>query len=632
MSWFGFAADWEKPLPPVRDLRAMVAEVADEAPDGVHQLSLNCAAGAVGRRAITARDRIVECELDGPAELLVAGDVRLYNRRDVAHALGLRDDGRSDLELVRMGYVRWGAEVVTHLIGNFAFAIWDGRSRKVVAARDHFGVRPLYYRHSRGKVLIASDLRQILAATPERLPFSRERVLDHLLSDYPVGGRTFFDGIGLLKPGYVVSMGDSDLAERRYWLPPPAEQPFRSHEDVSRAFSDLFRQVVRDHLESEHPIVAHSSGGFDSTSILAVANEIYEAEPGRPLLATASATMPGHDCDETERIDAVERRVRFSGTRWLASAKNDADLREPSLSGPGIRRGLGGGPPSDLDFARQLGARVLLGGFGGDDIAYASGIFRELVRRGAWRTVIAQTALLEPRSYGRQLLRDAVSGLVPPRYVRWIRRGLPARPRVPPAWLGPELRARYPGGPDQLYDPPDHPWETHVQRGVWRQLTNPRVGELVDLHRAYASTGGLELRLPYLDVRLAELVVGVPAALRLPHGNMRRLQRDALASIMPSEVLARRVRGSFGSLWSANAREILPEVAEIIEEGEWSIGPFVDRREARLLLRRHESRTLADRDDDWRALRQVVDFAMLEAWTRRVSGYYSSRSREVADD
>jgi asparagine synthase (glutamine-hydrolysing) len=603
----------------------MSAANTSRAPDGVDELSFRSAAGAIGRRAVTARDRSVVCELDEASELLVVGDVRLYNRREVASALGLGDEGRSDLELVRRGYGRWGADLTRRLIGDFAFAIWDGRSRKVIAARDHFGVRPLYYRHAGGKVLIGSDLRQILAATPGRLPLSSQRVLDYLLSDYPVAGRTFFEGVSLLKPGYLVTMTASASTERRYWTPPPAEQSFQSYEEACRAFADLFRLAVRDRLESDHPIVAHSSGGFDSTSILAVAREVYDAEPHRPRLATASVTVPSHESDETARIEAVERRLGFHGIRWPAAAKNDVDLRDPSLLGPGIRRGLAGGPARDLEFAREIGARVLLGGFGGDDVAYASGVFRELARRGAWRTVLTEAAMVEPRSYGFQLLRDSIRGLVPPRHVHWLRNRHPARSRTPPSWLGPALRPIYPGEPDQLYDPPDFPWSTHLQRGVWRQLTNPRVGELVDVRRGYASQGEVELRFPYLDVRLAELVVGIPAELRLPHGNMRRLQRDALEGIMPVEVLARRTRGSFGSIWSENARRILPEVSEIIEEGDWLTAPYVDRRVARRMLRAVSARVITDGDQDWRVLRQVVDFAVFEAWTRRVSSYYSSR-------
>jgi asparagine synthase (glutamine-hydrolysing) len=629
MSWFGFAANWTESPSLIPEVRAMAAARESLAPDGVHEAQLRRAAGVVGIRAVTVRDRSVVCEVDEEAEILAVGDVRLYNRRDVARALGRSEFGGSDLHLIRMGYQRWGAEVAKHLIGDFAFAIWDGRAERVVAARDHAGIRPLYYRSTRDQVLIATDVSQILAATPERLPFSSEHILDYLLSDYPRHGQTFFEGVNLLKPGHTLIVTRERIEERRYWYPPPAELPFRSYGDVCAAFSDLFRQVVREHLESDYPIVAHLSGGFDSTSILAVADEIYGAEPNRPRLVTASATVPGLDCDETDRMDAVARRIRFSGTRWLARAKNDADLRDPSLSAPGIRRGMAGGPAGDLEYAKEIGGRVLLGGFGGDDVAYASGIFRELVRRGAWRTVIAETLLRFPAPTGLRFLADATRGVVPPRYIDRFRDRWPARKGAPPAWLGPELRAIYPGQPDSRDEPRGYPWQTHLQREVWRQLTNPRVGVLIDIRAAQASAGGLELRLPYMDVRLAELAIGVPAALRLPHGVMRRLQRDALAAMWPPELLRHTTRVSFGAAFSENTRRLLPEMHEIIHEGEWLSAPFVDRRQAQRLLGEAETRTSPDDDDHWRALRPVADFAVMEAWTRCVCRYYSSR--EVFD-
>ena len=74
-----------------------------------------------------------------------------------------------------------------------------------------------------------------------------------------------------------------------------------------------------------------------------------------------------------------------------------------------------------------------------------------------------------------------------------------------------------------------------MQRGIWRSLTSPTVGEFVGVHNSYAAGGGVELRLPYLDVRLVEFVIRAPPALRLPHGWMRRLQYEAFDSLtMPA--------------------------------------------------------------------------------------------------
>jgi asparagine synthase (glutamine-hydrolysing) len=555
--------------------------------------------------------------------LLVVGDVRLYNRQDVASALGRGDLGRSDLFLVREAYARWGPDAVERFIGDFAFVIWDGRARRVTAARDHLGVRPLCYRLDSKGGVVASDVDLVLAGTPERFRLNPERMLDYLSDDYAHHGQTFFAGVNSLKPAHVLAATRSGATETRYWFPPPESTTLRSYGDVCEAFSDVFRTATRDRLESEHPIVAHASGGFDSSTIVVVADEAYASAPERPPLTLASATMKGLRVDETDKIDALARSVRFPSFRWNARAKNDLDFREPLLVAPGLRRGVAGGPLADLDHARERGARVLLNGFGGDEVSYARGIFRELVRRLQWGTLVSE-AMSFPLRRGLRFLADSWRGLVPPHYADRWRGRWPGRPRKPPPWLGPELRSIYPGQPDSRDGLEGYPWRSYVQRDLWRVLNDPRVSECIDVISAQAAHAGLEARMPYVDVRLIELVLSIPVELRRPGGDMRRLQRDALSKLLPPEIAARPGQVPFDTVWTENTRLLLPCVRALVEEGEWLSAPFVSRREAANMLATEEAR---GEMGPWRAMYLVASIGIAEAWTREVLRFYTSRSR-----
>jgi asparagine synthase (glutamine-hydrolysing) len=622
MSWFALAASWTGRTSPAAQVRAMGSALAHLAPDGTDEAALSGVAAALGRRAVTLADRALACDVDAAAKVLVVGDVRLFNRRELARALGLRDGEVSDLGLVRAGYQRWGRDVVSRLVGGFAFALWDGERRSVLAARDHLGLRPLHYRWTDDGVLVASDASQLVAATPERLPPRAEKVLDYLLGDFAQAGRSFLDGVELLAPGHCLVATAGGAAAQRYWFPPSGEVPARSERELAEAFLATFRQVVRDNLESAWPLVAHMSGGFDSTSILAVADEIYRAESGRPKLVTASALAPGLECDETPRIDVVARHVGFEGMRWSALATNHLDLTEPLLGAPGVRRGIAGGPPRDLEHAREIGARVLIAGSGGDEVGYARGIFRHLVAERAWRTLIRETLLAFPPRIGLHHLADGLRGVLSPELTDRLRDRWPGRPREAPATLGPSLRGLYPGAPDTRDEPAGYPWRDHLQRGLWRSLTSPSTSEFLHVHNLFALSGGVELRVPYLDVRLVELVLGAPPSLRLPHGGMRRLQREALRPLMPPENMAHNARVSFASAWAANTRRLLPQMAEIIETGDWLSEPFVERAAARRLLRSGAEGVGAE---SWAALDRLWAIASFEAWTRRLARYYSSR-------
>jgi asparagine synthase (glutamine-hydrolysing) len=142
---------------------------------------------------VVARDAQVAPFLDPVRNVLVAGDVRLYNVEEVRRALGVpASESLSDLVLAYRGYLQWGADVPTRLVGDFAFAVWDEGRRSLFAARDQLGVRPLYYRWSSEGVFAASDVRQLLPRAGGRLALDEDHILESLAKGFRRFGRTFF--------------------------------------------------------------------------------------------------------------------------------------------------------------------------------------------------------------------------------------------------------------------------------------------------------------------------------------------------------------------------------------------------------------------------------------------------------
>lgn len=557
---------------------------------------------------------------------LFIGDIRLDNRREIELSLRCSAD-TLDGDLILLGFERWGEQFLDRICGDFAFAIWDARRRVLFAARDPFGVKTFYYAisESTGRILFSNDLEPLVGQV-DRTALDSEMAIDYLLTSFRHHRRTFFRDVIRLQPGHFLTATERTHSQSRYFFPPSQESSLQKTGDYFEEFRRLLKVAVHDRLESRHPILAHLSGGIDSTSIVLLADEIYEAD-GRALrapLTTASAVFPGLPCDESAIIAATRRRVRFPGETWIACDAKWENLRHPSVSWPGSPAPISGGSTGDLEIARRVGAKTILSGVGGDELSFATGVFRDLAASGRWVTLIRETIGCDRFSPSQKwkYLRDAPRGLVPRSIGRWRRRLAPMRRGSPPAWFGPSLRAAWPGVNERPRAEDDalDLNRTWTQRQTWNALTTVTAGVPADYRAHYAAEGGIEMRFPFLDRRLVTFVLSIPRQHRLPGGYMRRLQWQGLKERMPPEVLAPGRIISAESARRTEGQNAVPLYREIIEGREWRSGDWVDQGAARSLLRRtiDASKRGTDYVGDWQCLQRI---ATLEAWHRAVLSY-----------
>src|SRR5262249_31629737 len=153
--------------------------------------------------------------------------------------------------------------------------------------------------------------------------------------------------------GHRVVCDAGGAKETRYWTPPIEPRLSPPYPEACEALRATFQRAVRDRLGSDHAIIAHSSGGFDSSTIVMVADAMYRPEPGRPSLPTASALARGMESDDSRYMDAVDARVTFGSVRWNVVEDTPTEFPGVMRSRPTLRTGLGGGPPRDLELARE---------------------------------------------------------------------------------------------------------------------------------------------------------------------------------------------------------------------------------------------------------------------------------------
>ena len=493
---------------------------------------------------------VADARLDGLAALCGALGVpppdRAWHLREGApHAPAANERPRpralsGDAGLIRRAWLRWGQECPTHLLGDYAFAIWDVGRRRLFCARDHIGAKPLYYARTARGFAFASAVEGVLAAPGVSDELDEGRVVAHLTG---IGSaathRTFFKDVRKLPPGgSIVVAGSADAASpQRHWRPEDVPEP-RPASDAAWAeeFLALYREAVRDRLRGAGPVGTHLSAGLDSSSVTVLAARELKRQGRPPPLAFSwlPAPAPGGKTPEAGHageyalVDAVRRQ---EGLRVFHQSPGAADVLQ-LLRGDGAFPGAGFHPNEYpvQRCAQEQGVRVLLSGWGGDQgVSFdGRGYPAWLLFTGRWLRLLAECRARDRRLPG--FLVDILLPLVHPRSKLVLHRLLKLR------W-GKLRDRRWLVHPDLVRraNPPPRPALPVV--GMRRtQLRLLRHGGLNERMEAWAASGarrGIEYRYPLLDRRLLEF------ALRLPPEQFRRgrwsrwLMRHALGPTNP---------------------------------------------------------------------------------------------------
>ena len=256
-------------------LSAMHERIAHRGPDGLGDHVDG--AVALGHRRLSIIDlaggRQPLANETGTIWVTFNGEIYNYQelRRELT-ALGHVFRTRSDTEVLVHGYEQFGTDFVRRLNGMFAFAIYDAPRQRVVVARDHFGIKPLFYSVTKEGFFFASEIKAVLAGTGDAARVAPHALSEYLLFRYIAGSRSFFDGVKRLPPAHVAVWERGQLCITPYWEPPRvAPDAMRSDVDASKTLDGLLDAAVRRQLMSDVPLGTFCSGGVDSGLVTAFA-------------------------------------------------------------------------------------------------------------------------------------------------------------------------------------------------------------------------------------------------------------------------------------------------------------------------------------------------------------------------
>jgi asparagine synthase (glutamine-hydrolysing) len=542
------------------DLAPMLAELARRGPDG-EGVTCDGPAGLGHRLLASTPEAAVEKMpfRHWQSGCQITGHIRLDNREDLLTRFGLQNAGRvvGDGELTLLAWLTWGEDCAEHLLGDFAFALWDPRQHRVFAARDQMGMRQLIYAHRPGRVFACASSARAVVQAPEIEPQLNETRLAEGLIDFEHGSltSTFYREVFRLPPAHCLTVDDRGLRLRSYWQAvPPAPLHLKSDDAYAEAFRDVLAEAVRCRLRSvEGQVGSMLSGGMDSGSIVALASRMTPT----PLPTFSSVGPDPNTCVETRAIHGALTMPNLAPTlidySQLDAWRDDLIAAWKALEEPfDFHMTL---PRTAYLAAQRSGIKVLLDGVAGDVVLGHGSQMARHIHSGqllrAWRDAVGLEQFWGPgsESVPKQLILATRAAFVPDwlRVLRheWRNR----RPPSPPAGSAIDPRfAERAGLIDSLQAQRLLDRTSRMSFPEERLWSWPRSGIIVGRERydRVAAYFGVEPRDPFMDQRVQAFCLSLPMDQFQADGWPKMILRRAMARRLPDGVRWRRGKEHLG--------------------------------------------------------------------------------------
>jgi asparagine synthase (glutamine-hydrolysing) len=456
---------------------------------------------------------------DGRHVLVYNGE--LYNFRELARELEGRGQtfrSRTDTEVVLRAWQEWGPSCLDRFDGMFAFAVWDELERKLTLVRDRFGVKPLYYAVSGGRLLFGSEIKALLAAGL-RASVSSDALRQYFTFQNVFSDATLFEGVRMLPAGHLLRAVQRVGEPERYWdLSLEPDESVGEDEWVEQLRA-AFESAVERQLVSDVPLGSYLSGGMDSASIVAVAS----ARIPRLMTFTGGfdlSSVNGLELVFDERADA-ERVASANRTEHYEMVMHAGDmawvLPELVWHLEDLRAGMSY-PNHYIARLASKFVKVSLAGTGGD----------ELFAGYPWRYDLVE-GLDDPEEFDRRY------------YDYWCR-------LVPDdqhgSFFTESVRAGFTSSPFDHYRAALEPARSldPVSKALYFEAKTFLHGLLVVEDRV-SMAHSLEVRVPFLDNELVEIARRIPSHLKHSNGGGKRLLREAMRGLLSEEILEKRKQG-----------------------------------------------------------------------------------------
>lgn len=522
-------------------------------------------------------------DLSGRYWITYNGEVYNYQEiRKELQGLGHVFHTQTDTEVILAAFEEWGEDCLSRFNGMFAFVIYDSLTRMVFAARDRFGVKPIYYTYIDGIFALGSEIKQFTALPGWEFRVNGQLAYDFLnwgVLDHTSG--TMFAGVHQLRGGqlfhfHVDSLLDGvPVAKQWYTL---TCRPFSgSFEEAAKTYRELLFDSVRLRLHADVDVGSCLSGGLDSSTIVCIAHQLIEN--GKQKTFTAGSEIPRFD--ESEFVAAVIEKTGVDSNKVIPMI-GDLFKTLPDLVWHQDEPFISSSVFAQWEIFRDVknhGVKVMLDGQGADEhLGGYHGFFAnhlyDLLMSLKWGQLVSESLKTKQRHPQLPLI-SMLLNKVTPGVVRQRVRSLLGKTSTAADWICSDVL----GADACVPYPSSHPFVAQSMQ----QILHSSVPMLLHFEDRNSMAHGVESRTPFLDYRLVEFSLGCPSDFKVKHGVTKRLLREAAKGILPEKILHRHDKMGFltaEEVWfKQQAPKLLLEgISSAIELSNGAISPKMYKR------------------------------------------------------
>lgn len=473
--------------------------------------------------------------------LTITADARIDNRESLMSTLGITDKTTPDGQIILAAYSKWGKDCPSKFYGDFAFAIWNENEKELFCARDHVGIKPLFYTKQDDLFACASEIKGIKALPDISFSIDDTWIANYISNKCASKTDTIYKEIKKLEPGHWLSVSANQFSIKKYWdVDVHRELEAKPEKVYVEEFRELLIKAVENRTRSAFNIASELSGGIDSSAIASIAwSKLKDSH--RDLFTFSNTSTE----ENKARFDQIDEKHWSDQVVAYAGMTNHKDI---DADGEGfmdnIQRAVNifDGPAesnfalmTDLMIAEaaNTGSRTLLSGFGGDDVV--TNIYRpyyeDLINQGKYAEAFAILKQLG-KSRKRSPLYYFLHGLLrtkgiikpePPKY---------NDEKFKDFHIQPEFRKYI---LSQQEPEPAKPIG-QIRRKLREKILHPNITERASgcLLRSHAQ--GVEYRYPLFDVPLIEYYLATPVTVKTKLDKTRYLYRKAVQGFLPEPV------------------------------------------------------------------------------------------------
>ena len=505
----------------------------------------------------------------------------IYNYIELREELKIKGhsfETSSDTEVILHMYAEHGKSFVTLLNGMFAFIIYDRNENEIFIARDHFGIKPLYYYSDNEIIAFASEIKALLAHPSIKAESDPDNLYEYLTFQFIMGAGTMFKNIFKILPGHYTSIDlrNWEIKETKYWEPDFNIDHYHTEEYFVVELDKILRKTIYQQLRSDVPVGTCLSGGIDSSLVTIMAAQLLNS----PIKSFSGAFNEGPEFNELQYAHFAAKKANAELFEVFPTEQEFIDLLpkliyhlDEPVAGPGLF------PQYIVSRLASQHVKVILGGQGGDEIfggytRYLVAYLEQALKGAIYETneedehIVSLESILPNLPSLKQyvpmmksFLKQGAFDDMDRRYFRLIDRMGSTAEFFEPDFLN---DCRH----EAIFKKFSVNFNNPGTKSYFNKMTHfDMLGSLPGLLQVedrVSMSVSIESRVPLLDRRIVDLISRMPAGMKFKGGEMKYLLKKTIKDIMPPEIMKRKDKMGFPvplHIWSKNkAKDFIMDV------------------------------------------------------------------------